>query len=94
MPVYEYICIKCEKRFAHLWKTISQASDNPPPDCPECGAAEPTRIISQTAVLKQMGGLTPGETEQVKATEERMASITPKSQIDHLQANRAASQSS
>ncbi len=92
MPVYEYICGECETRFSHLWKTMATAAVGETPPCPDCGAESPRRVISQTTVLNQVGGLTPQETEQVKAAEERAASITPKSQIEALQANRAPSE--
>lgn len=46
--------------------------------------------MSAAAVLGSLGGLTPGEKAQVKQTEERMASITPKSQIEQWQAKRAS----
>ncbi len=92
MPVYEYVCIECATRFSHLWKTMSAATSCAAPPCPDCGAAAPRRVISQTTVLNQMGGLTPQETEQVKAVEERAASFTPKSQIEALQSNRAPSE--
>ncbi len=93
MPVYEYVCSECTTRFSHLWKTMSAAASGTPPPCPVCGTEAPRRVMSQTTVLNQMGGLTPRETEQVKAAEERVAAITPKSQIEALQANRAPSES-
>ena len=46
------------------------------------------RVVSQVAVLGEMGGLTPGEQSAQNAQDERMASITPKAQIDQLQAGK------
>lgn len=90
MPLYEYRCPRCRHQFAHLWKTIPEAASNPPPVCPACAHPHPSRVVSAVAVLGSLGGLTPGETAQIQQTEERLASITPKSQIEQLQAQRAS----
>lgn len=42
MPIYEYQCRKCDKRFEHLVR--SQAEK--PPRCPSCGAANPAKQLS------------------------------------------------
>lgn len=34
MPIYEYVCSRCENGFEHLARTVNEA----PPACPECGA--------------------------------------------------------
>lgn len=72
---------------------MAAATQESPPPCPECGAEQSKRVISSTTVLNQLGGLTPSETSEVRAAEERVAAITPKSQIEQLQANKAPSQS-
>ncbi len=92
MPVYEYVCTECTTRFSHLWRTMVKATSGTSPPCPTCGAEAAQRVMSAPTVLNRMGGLTPQETEQVKAAEERVAAITPKSQIEALQANRAPSE--
>lgn len=88
MPIYEYQCPQCDHRFSHLWRTLAAAGEGLVPPCPECSHPETSRVISQVQVLGGMGGLTPGETAQVKAQEERLAAITPKEQIQQLQANK------
>lgn len=45
MPVYEYECPKCSKR----WEEWMRMSDPPPEKCPECGEPGPERIISLTS---------------------------------------------
>ncbi|MBX3000217.1 MAG: zinc ribbon domain-containing protein [Caldilineaceae bacterium] len=98
MPIYEYVCRSCGKRFDHLWTSITaaekaaQSGENLP--CPACQNTETGRIISQVAVLGELGGLTPGEQRGLNAQAERIASITPREQIKQLQANRQQKNSS
>ncbi len=44
MPLYEYQCRKCEKRFELLVRSDDQ------PVCPECGSKELTKLFSTPAV--------------------------------------------
>ncbi len=73
---------------------MSVATSGQIPNCPECGEAEVKRVMSAPNVLGRMGGLTPKEESEVKQVEEKMAAITPKSQIDQLQAHRSRSKTS
>lgn len=91
MPVYEYQCPACKTEFSHLWRSMADASDGEAPACPECGKREASRVISAPTVLGKLGGLTPSERSEVRQAEDRLASITPKSQIDQLQASRSQS---
>ncbi len=43
MPIYEYRCQRCEKRFEEYLAT----SDKPAPPCPECGSQDVTRLLSR-----------------------------------------------
>ncbi len=90
MPIYEYRCTQCGAVFSHLWPSVKAAEEasqaGKGPVCPACGHRESHRIISQVTVLGGLGGLTPAEQAQVRAKEERLASITPREQIDKLQA--------
>jgi putative FmdB family regulatory protein len=45
MPIYEYRCTSCEKRFEEL----QPSSASPPPSCPACGARTVTRLYSPFA---------------------------------------------
>jgi putative FmdB family regulatory protein len=45
MPLYEYLCSACGSRFEEL---VSASAAEPPP-CPDCGAADSTRIMSTFA---------------------------------------------
>jgi len=84
MPIYEYQCQQCGEVFSHFWRSISATSANDALQCPACKSENTTRIVSQVAVLGELGGLTPGERADENAQYERMASITPKDQIDRL----------
>lgn len=86
MPIYEYLCTTCGHHFDHYWRSLQAASQGPAPACPACAGQETQRVISQVAVLGGLGGLTPGEQAVQVAREERLASITPKEQIDRLRA--------
>ena len=88
MPIYEYQCQQCGEIFSHLWRSINAASESDSLQCPACNSKDTMRVVSQVAVLGEMGGLTPGEQSAQNAQDERMASITPKAQIDQLQAGK------
>ncbi len=70
---------------------MADATTGQIPACPECGQTDARRVVSAPAVLGQLGGLTPQEQSAVKQVEEKMAAITPRSQIDQLQAHRTKS---
>ena len=92
MPIYEYQCQQCGEVFSHFWRSIAAASESASLQCPNCGSESATRIVSQVAVLGEMGGLTPGEQSDENAQYERMASITSKEQVDKLQAGKKKGQ--
>ena len=48
MALYEYKCAECEERF-DLMRPMSAADD--PAPCPECGAEESRRLISNFASI-------------------------------------------
>ena len=72
---------------------MADATSGQTPGCPKCGQGKVQRVMSAPTVLGRLGGLTPQEQSEVKEVEEKIASITPKSQLDQLQANRAKPES-
>lgn len=88
MPIYEYICTICGHHFDHYWRSIRAAEEGLTPSCPTCAGTETQRVMSQVAVLGSTGGLTPGEQAASAAQQERLASFTPKEQIDKLRAGK------
>ncbi len=71
---------------------MADAASGQLPDCPQCTGSTVKRVVSAPTVLGRIGGLTPQEQSEVKQVEEKMAAITPKSQIDQLQASRTRPQ--
>lgn len=51
MPVYEYRCLKCRRRFSIWWRTFAEATAGRPV-CVHCGSEEVTRLISRIRVLR------------------------------------------
>lgn len=92
MPLYDYRCRACGAAFTHLWRTMAAATDSTAPACPVCGSPGTQRVVSRVTVLGELGGLTPGEKASESAAEnahwERVASMTPKEQIDKLRAGK------
>lgn len=54
MPIYEYTCAKCKKRFEQLVRSMKAADD--PVKCPECGSDQTARSLSVFAVSSADGG--------------------------------------
>lgn len=51
MPIYEYRCSQCRRRFSVFWRTYSAAEEGLP-TCRYCGASDPQRLISRVRVLR------------------------------------------
>ena len=49
MPIYEYRCRKCGKRFSVLTLRISET---PKPECTKCGSTAAQRLLSRFAMPK------------------------------------------
>ncbi len=84
MPIYEYQCLDCDHRFSKFWRSLAQAQSGAPSSCPRCGSDHVQRVISQIAVLDDLGGLTPSEQAAVDRQAEKEAKILPKSKIDEF----------
>jgi putative FmdB family regulatory protein len=46
MPIYEYVCMKCESHFEELVRY-----DDAAPACPDCGAADARKQLSVFAAV-------------------------------------------
>ncbi|RME86049.1 MAG: zinc ribbon domain-containing protein [Caldilineae bacterium] len=86
MPIYEYQCQACGQVFSHFWRSIKAADEQSAPVCPQCESADTQRLVSQVTVLGSLGGLTPEEKKAENAYYEKLASITPKEQIEKFRA--------
>jgi putative FmdB family regulatory protein len=49
MPIYEYRCLNCQKRFSLLIRGFSSL---PSPHCPSCGSERANRLISRFSVVR------------------------------------------
>lgn len=46
MPLYEYVCPECEKRFERLVRSVAAPTDV---RCPSCGSVKAERVFSSFA---------------------------------------------
>ncbi|NOX21328.1 MAG: zinc ribbon domain-containing protein [Nitrospirae bacterium] len=51
MPIYEYLCLKCNKEL----EVVQKFSDEPLTTCPECGGQLKKLISSSSFILKGSG---------------------------------------
>lgn len=49
MPIYEYRCQSCQKRFSHFARGFSESTA---PQCPHCHSSKARRLISRFAVVR------------------------------------------
>ncbi len=49
MPIYEYRCTSCQRRFSQLVRGFEQTAA---PECPICHSADVRRLISRFAVVR------------------------------------------
>ncbi|MCX7623120.1 MAG: hypothetical protein N2Z82_05130 [Thermomicrobium sp.] len=54
MPIYEYRCRRCRRRFTKFFRSFSVVVD--PGSCPSCGASEVERLLSRVVVRRGSGG--------------------------------------
>lgn len=75
VPIYEFECRKCATVFEELART-----DELPP-CPECGAGEPRRLLSQVAPTPRIG---------LRGAEARRSDATRRAREERKREDRAA----
>lgn len=49
MPLYEYLCRKCRRRFSVL---VGVVADAPPLECPRCGSPDAVRQVTRFTRLR------------------------------------------
>ena len=81
MPIYEFKCAQCGARFAEFYRQMYSSGEMLPPPCPECHSVQTRRLISSFAI-QGPSGPDVAEATAERAQAERLASITPKEQID------------
>lgn len=81
MPIYEFECTRCGARFTEFYRQMQSSDEMVPPICPECQSAQTRRLISSFAV-QGPAGPDAAEIAAERAQAQRLASITPKEQIE------------
>ncbi len=51
MPIYEYRCQHCQRKFSLFWRTYSAAEEGQA-TCSHCGSANVRRLVSRVRVLR------------------------------------------
>ncbi len=67
MPLFEYRCGECNKKFTLL---IGMTADSPEPACPRCGSAAVNKLVSRFSRIKS-------EDEALEALEDGLLSADP-----------------
>lgn len=49
MPLYEYKCADCQRKFAKL---VGMTSDSAEPQCPKCGSGDVKKLISKFSQVR------------------------------------------
>jgi putative FmdB family regulatory protein len=81
MPIYEFRCSECGCSFTELYRKMTSSEEGSTPACPECGSADTARAVTSFAVHGPSGP-DAQEVAAEKAQQQKLASITPKEQID------------
>jgi len=51
MPIYEYRCLNCRRRFSKFWRSFSAAAEGPQPICPKCQSENVQRLVSRVRLM-------------------------------------------
>ena len=87
MPIYEFECRACGHRFSEFYRTMHSSTERRAPACPLCQSEDVQRLVSSFAVHGPPRP-DPAEVAAEKAAAERLASITPKEQIEKWRAGK------
>ncbi len=52
MPIYEYRCLDCRRRFSVFWRTYSDAREHPETACSHCGSTQVKRLVSRVRAVR------------------------------------------
>ena len=87
MPIYEYLCQACGKRFSEYSRSVKASDEGPNPPCPRCASVDTRRLLGSFMIGagKQVD---PAEAAHTRQQEEFMASTTTREQIDAWRAER------
>ena len=63
MPMYEYRCKDCRKRFTYL---VGMVADNPDPSCPKCQGKDLQKLMSRAKRLRSEDDVLEGLADPTK----------------------------
>jgi len=52
MPIYEYRCSDCRRRFSVFWRTYTDAEESPEAVCSHCGSTNVHRLVSRVRTVR------------------------------------------
>ena len=52
MPIYEYRCLDCRRRFSVFWRTYTQAEERSSVTCSKCGSENVRRLVSRVRTVR------------------------------------------
>ena len=81
MPIHEFRCRQCDHRFSEFFRRMLGSDEAGAVACPQCCSADTVRVVARFAVHGPSGA-DPQEQVAEWSHQQRMASITPKEQID------------
>jgi len=81
MPIYEYCCSACGRRFTEYSRKVLAREDDAHPPCPDCQSTATCRTLG-SFVVRGGGAADPVEAGQQNARHEREAQVTPREQIE------------
>lgn len=60
MPIYEYRCRECGKRFDRFFRSLEEAEKEREVECPQCGSKGARKLFSLLGLGAASGGVSRG----------------------------------
>ena len=81
MPIYEYHCTACGRRFSEFSRKVLAREDDVRPPCPVCLSSATERIVG-SFIIQGPKPAHPSEAGYKNEQHEREMQMTPREQID------------
>ncbi len=83
MPIYEYRCSACGRRFTEFSRKVLSREDDVHPPCPSCLSAETVRTVG-SFIIQGPKAADPKEAGYLNAQHEREMQMTPREHIEEF----------